>query len=297
MRCRSIVLVAFLLPSVGRAETVYRVPVVAAIRSIEGGQSPTDVTVVTSWSSSTSLFNGGPGQGSFRYVGFLGGGASLSGEPYCSPAADHSIGPGAGQGLSHCVATPLAGSGVGFLLLETSGPISVHASISYLKQVCNCASLDCTPIPQGRSVLPVFPSVFPAGSVVVAGEVDLGRVPIPPGCGAAIERYPRRVNVTLLNEGVVPASFLVRVLPYKGGSEALLEQTVVVPARDVLQVNRLPLDLNAISVVEGSVAADGGVRVWVEISADQPFLAYASTVFDDGAPDSMPFEIYPPLTR
>lgn len=295
MFARTLLLVGTLLPLVGRAETVIRIPVVAAVSSIEAGQGPDALTVITSWSSNSTFYNVGAEQASYRYVDFLGGGRVLGDDHYCSPSTTHTVAANIGGNLSSCVATPLGGSGVGFLRIAVSGDLGIHSSISRLKEVCNCASLECTPIPQGRSQLPVFKDVFSPGTVVVVGEIDLGRAHIPATCGAESERYPRRVNVTLLNEGPVSGHFLIRVLPFRSGSEVLFEQTYVVPARDVVQVNRLPLDLESIARIDRVLGPDAGVRVWIEIGADQPFLAYASTVFEEAAPGTMPFEVFAPI--
>jgi len=38
---------------------------------------------------------------------------------------------------------------------------------------------------------------------------------------------------------------------------------------------------------------DSSIRVWVNITADQPFLSYVSSIFENGEPGSLPFEVFP----
>jgi hypothetical protein len=40
-------------------------------------------------------------------------------------------------------------------------------------------------------------------------------------------------------------------------------------------------------------AANDGNRIWITISANQPFLSYVSTIFDNPEPGALPFEVYP----
>ena len=47
-------------------------------------------------------------------------------------------------------------------------------------------------------------------------------------------------------------------------------------------------------IMKASLGIDYDTYVWLRISCDQPFLAYASSVFEGGAPGSMPFEVFAP---
>ena len=65
-------------------------------------------------------------------------------------------------------------------------------------------------------------------------------------------------------------------------------QTFTLAAKEVRQVNRMILP-----PLKDLPDNNESIRVWITISANQPFLSYVSTVFEDGEAGSMPFEVYP----
>lgn len=143
----------------------------------------------------------------------------------------------------------------------------------------------------GALTLPAFTSLVPAGTKSIAGSFDMSWAECGP-FGA-----PRRLNVTLLNAGDEPATFHVVVETRDHGIETRPnnpgEPTVidcVVPARSVCQLNDVPYDVGVLCG-NGRTWAMG----WVEITSDQPYLAYASTVRQD-APGVLPYEVFPAVT-
>lgn len=144
-------------------------------------------------------------------------------------------------------------------------------------------------VSQGRSSIPVFDALIPAGRTVVCGDISLGAPT--QKCGyPVVQQYPRRVNVTLFNAGSASATFLVTVVPLTVSANPLYETAVSVAPHDVIQLNRLP-----IPVISNNTTINGyDVSVWIRIVGTQPYLAYASSVFEDGVAGSMPFEVFPP---
>ena len=140
----------------------------------------------------------------------------------------------------------------------------------------------------GALTLPTFSSLVPAGARTVAGSFRTSHAECPPS------GVPRRLNVTLFNAGDAPATFHVVVATRsdgtrQGGSENRTDSDYVVPARSVRQINGVPYDLAVLC------AASSWPVSWIEITADQPYLAYASTVRQD-APGILPYEVFPALT-
>ncbi len=143
----------------------------------------------------------------------------------------------------------------------------------------------------GALTLPIFTSFVPANTKSVAGNFRSSYAEcVPSG-------VPRRLNVTLFNAGDVAATFHVAVATRTNGiqvgpPEDRLTRTdfdyVVLP-RTVRQINAVPYDVD--SLCEGWLWGMG----WVEVTADQPYLAYASTVRQDG-PGILPYEVFPALT-
>ncbi|KAA0249212.1 MAG: hypothetical protein EDX89_24180 [Acidobacteria bacterium] len=141
---------------------------------------------------------------------------------------------------------------------------------------------------QGRVPLPVYRGLFPAGSDVVTNTIALGNPRLTPDCAAENEKYLRRVNVTLFNGGEEPGTFTIKVLPLWNTPTPIYETTVTLAAKEVRQVNRLP-----IPIVDSPQTFDwSGVFVWMVVTCDQPFLGYASTIFDDPEPGAQPFEVF-----
>ncbi|KAA0249210.1 MAG: hypothetical protein EDX89_24170 [Acidobacteria bacterium] len=141
---------------------------------------------------------------------------------------------------------------------------------------------------QGRVPLPVYRGLFPAGTDVVTNTIALGNPRLTPICAAENEKYFRRVNVTLFNGGEEPGTFTIKVLPLWNTPTPIFETTVTLAAKEVRQVNRLPIPV--LDIPENFV--ETGVFVWMVVTCDQPFLGYASTIFDDPEPGAQPFEVF-----
>ncbi|KAA0249036.1 MAG: hypothetical protein EDX89_24330 [Acidobacteria bacterium] len=141
---------------------------------------------------------------------------------------------------------------------------------------------------QGLVPLPVYRGLFPAGTDVVTNTIALGNPRLTPICAAENEKYFRRVNVTLFNGGQEPGTFTIKVLPLWNTPTPIYETTVTLAAKEVRQVNRLPIPV--LDIPENFV--NSGVFVWMVVTCDQPFLGYASTIFDDPEPGAQPFEVF-----
>lgn len=142
----------------------------------------------------------------------------------------------------------------------------------------------------GALTLPVFTSLVPANTRSVAGSFRSSYAE----CVAGARR---RLNITLLNAGDVSATFHVAVAIRTNGikvgppddRETRTTSDYLVPPRTVRQINAVPYDVDAF--------CDGWQwgMAWVEIIADQPYLAYASTVRNDES-GILPYEVFPALT-
>ena len=139
-------------------------------------------------------------------------------------------------------------------------------------------------------MLPVFRGLFPAGSTAVSGAIELGNFDLPPSCGTLDMQYRRRVNVTLFNGGDVPATFRVSETPANSSAEEIRSDEYVVDAKQVLQINSFPVPSESAPPLR---AQNGGARIWINVTADQPFLSYVSTIFDKPEAGSLPFQVYP----
>ncbi len=158
---------------------------------------------------------------------------------------------------------------------------------------------DCIPTPdgalvsQGRIPLPVFEGLHPAGTVAACGDVMPFNAGYEQICSNyKDQKYVRRLNLTLFNGGKGPATFVV-----KGYRSVFDPPTVVftstysVGPETVTQVNSFyapPIPFECVPHEE---------NLWFTITADQPFLAYISTVFDDPGPGVNPYQVYPALTK
>ena len=140
----------------------------------------------------------------------------------------------------------------------------------------------------GTLTLPTFTALVPAGTRTIAGNFRASWAEcMPPG-------VPRRLNVTLFNAGDAPATFHVVVRtrdhgidtgpPSRSGEPT--EADYVVPARTVRQINDVPYDVSVLC------SHPGWEMGWVEITADQAYLAYASTV-REAAAGILPYEVFP----
>lgn len=205
-------------------------------------------------------------------------------QPTCSYLLPPLVGGEADCTISH------TWSGPGFLKITADPGVLVSGDVQRLIRLPDCGG---TPdgyntISQGSAPLPVYHSLFPAGSTAVAGPVDLG----------SLERYcitgpltrRRRVNVTLFNAGDAIATFDISVQPFVRPypNPPILEISKTVAPRDVVQINSLPIPLDdSLRYVFGY-----DVRAWIRITSSQPFLAYVSTIFDDGEPGTNAFTVY-----
>jgi len=215
--------------------------------------------------SSVAAFNNGAREAVARYV------ASYDGEGMrdLSGSAPIVLAPGDGAVLD----TRPQGSGqaVQFLAVAVSPGVSLHPA---LERFTPAQSL-------GRLALPSFTAPFAAGTTTVAGNVILssGECNVP--------EIARRLNLTLFNAGTASATFRVDVVTRGGspgpGGERASDVEVVVPAKSVRQLNNIALDAASLCA---------GASAWLQITADQPYLAYASTVRpdDDGI---LPYEVFP----
>ncbi len=125
----------------------------------------------------------------------------------------------------------------------------------------------------------------------MAGAVSLGNPYLPVVCGDAAKQNLRRINVTFFNDGSATATFTVNVWPVGGAPTPVVTQSYEVVAKSIAQVNGLEVPLP--TVPDPQYMGADGVQVWVNVTADQPFLAYVSTIFDDPQPGALPFQVYP----
>lgn len=271
----------------------YYVPLVLAEtgREIIPGATPEDTQVIrTLWMGNVSAFNTGHVMASITPTAVYGGFAFRPG------SHSRDLDPGTGDQF---VRWPYAGFAmpqtgpVGFAELMADPGIVVNAGVEKTQFCSGCPIPDringLALVSQGRSAIPVFEELFPAGRSVICGEVNLGA----PRqiCGKpANQQYPRRVNVTLFNAGSAPATFKVEAIPLYTDPDPIFSQTVTVAAKDVIQLN----DVAIPRIENGHMTVDFDVYVWIRIHCDQPFLAYASSIFEGGATGSMPFEVFTP---
>lgn len=171
-----------------------------------------------------------------------------------------------------------AGQAVQMLSLRAPRRVALRATLERLETVPE--GLPKVPESLGRVELPVFTELFPAGSTAVAGDVSLSALE----CASGPEAR-RRVNLTLFNAGTEAATFRVSALSVASGpGGSTPEQEYAVPAQSLVQFNALSL--------EGlPVCAAGGA--WFQITGDQPFLAYVSTVRPENLSGVLPYEIFP----
>jgi len=148
---------------------------------------------------------------------------------------------------------------------------------------------------QGRVPLPTFTSLFPADAHAVSGDVKILDSPsdaCPTFNPSFAPTFRRRVNLTLFNAGNAAATFRVvgRQLAQAGAPAVdLVTERYSVPARTVRQIDNLKLELAPLCAADGP----DGLNIWFDVSADQPFLSYVSTAFEDATPGALPYEIYP----
>lgn len=171
-----------------------------------------------------------------------------------------------------------AGQHVQMLSLRAPRRVALRATLERLETVPE--GLPKVPESLGRVELPVFIELFPAGSTAVAGDVSLSALE----CASGPEAR-RRVNLTLFNAGSHSATFRVTAISVSGGpggASPALEYAV--PANSLVQFNALSL--------EGLPVCEAG-GAWFQITGDQPFLAYISTVRPENLAGVLPYEIFP----
>ena len=246
------------------------------------------------WNSAVSVFNPTGERGAVATVGVYGPDGAIPVGSECSQA--FSVEPGSGRDFDGC---PGLRDQVGVATLSLPATFIVTAEVeTTLRKSWSDGN---TPGPgqgydlgQGRAPMPVFRVLFPAGTRVLAGPVNLGSPRLPEAGGISIEKCLRRVNVTLFNAGDEPAVFTIRALKLRRDSTPILEQQVTLGPKQVQQLNRLP-----VPILVGDNDMKGGnaeyeLFTWITVEATQPYLAYVSSVFDDPEPGALPFEVFPP---
>ena len=152
------------------------------------------------------------------------------------------------------------GVGVGFLQLYLQSGLVLSAAIE-LRELTGCGpESHATVLTSGA--LPIYSSVFPAGSTAITDGLLPPEPAVPCIWGAGPDT--RRVNVTIVNLGSASTSATVSVPDREG---ALLE--LVVPPGHVRQLNDVFPDL---------------IITALSVTASQPFLCYASAVSTFGDP-------------
>lgn len=239
---------------------------------------------IESWESTMSAFNPTESLADIVDTAVYGKGAVLVQE------SRPPIPPHQGRGIGASVGL-YPERGVGFLEMRTSPGIVFSADVERVTQRCEVGAPNCFSFSHGGVNIPFYRALFPAGSVAISGAVELGQFGLSQiGFPPEFERR-RRMNVTLFNAGVAPATFVVRTFPHNFATGPLAEQTVIVAAKDVFQINGFPVPTESSS--SGELTSVFGSSIWVTISADQPFLSYVSTIFNAAEAGDVPFQVYP----
>lgn len=182
--------------------------------------------------------------------------------------------------------------GIAFLEMRTTPDVLVTGDLALVRRYYGCESvMGFASVPQGQVALPVFRGLFPAGSTAIAGSVELGRLTRSQLCASFARDYRRRVNVTLFNAGDADATFRISEFALRATPAPLYETTTTVGAKRVLQINSIPVPTEDSAAIAAPISGDA---IWFKVTADQPFLYYVSTVFDDAAPGAAPFQVYKP---
>lgn len=272
-----------------QSSTHYYVPLVHAIIG-EELLSP-GVRIRTEWVSDLSVFNTGQALATVQPVAIYGNFTLMQGG-----VAPYQLPPLFGNSIFRLPWTgfndPSSPGPLGIAELIVDPGVIVNAGVERAQLHCGCSNpdiLDCVLVSQGRAPIPVFQGLFSAGVTVVCGDVNLGAPE--QTCGdPPNQQNIRRVNVTLFNGGSQPATFSITAIPLARTSQPLYQDSVTLAPKEVRQLNAVP-----IPVVTTTATRSGyDVFVWITISATQPFLAYVSSIFEGGAPGSMPFEVFPP---
>lgn len=241
----------------------------------------------TRWETIVQAFNTSSAPAVVTTAAIDGNGARLGDGPGCR----HEVPLDAGTGA---LLIPCFGRypepGVAMLVVESPPGVTLRADVQKARFVCDCAGSGCVSVPQGQATLPVFRGLFPSGATAVSGPVELGNFDLPTTCASPNQVYRRRVNVTLYNGSDLPALFMFRVIPNQGSATPLSSSEVSVGPREVLQLNGIPVPTSGSPELR---AVNDGSRVWILVSADRPFLSYATAIFDDPEPGALPFQVYP----
>jgi len=274
-------------------QPVYYVPIVFVEAAHTVGPDG-NVSSRTFWKSNLSGFNQGPGLGYTTYLAAYGPGVRVSSPgrgcyfPFELPAL---YGWPFENVSGGCVDGPA--SGPGFLVFSATRNMVFSAEISReIYRTCGDTLYGPYVAGQGRAQLPIYTSLFPAGSTATSGPVVQGAPHLfdAPGCFSSNQKYIRRINVTLFNAGDRPATFTISARHITLSNEVIFDESYALEAKEVRQLNDVPIPLiDAENYRDG----DAGIRVWINITADQPFLSYASSVFENGEPGSLPFEVFP----
>jgi len=245
----------------------------------------------TRWETVIGVLNTAETRGSVDTVALHGNGALIGTPEECRNRVTF-LAPHFGANVHPC-ANYYPEPGVAMLILETTPGVIVSAEVQKARFQCGCNTFPgCTAIPQGQANLPVYTRLFPAGSTAVSGPVELGNFYLPSSCASKNQEYRRRVNVTLYNGGTAPATFRITETPNQISSDPLHSEERTVEPYGVLQLNSIPVPTKGSPELR---AMNDGSRIWVQVSADQPFLFYVSTIFDQPEVGAMPFQVYPGL--
>lgn len=157
----------------------------------------------------------------------------------------------------------------------------------------------CIPLPdgglvsQGRIPLPVFEGLYAAGTITASGDVmpyNAGGLQV---CSnQKDQKYVRRLNLTLFNGGKEPATFVV-----KGYRSVFDPPTIVFTSTFGVGPETVEQFNSFYAPPISSLSYPHEENLWFTITADQPFLAYISTIFEDPGPGVNPYQIFPALTK
>jgi hypothetical protein len=272
-------------------DVTYYVPFVKVLSAtIPGdvGKAPSYVY----WASTIAAFNNSAANARISYKYAVGGG--LYGPfPPCAVSVIH---PFSGIEMETVTGACTGGDGPGFLVLAADPSVVVGADVQRIIWVAGCGGGAGPPedtgryniVSQGTSPLPVYKGLMAANSTVVAGPVDLGAIDHPETCITGLLTHRRRVNVTLFNGGAADAEFTVVGRRPRQRADPIFQIPVVLRPQEVRQLNAIP-----ITVSEDLQFIDGyDVRIWLSITATQPFLTYVTTIFEGGEPGTNAVTVY-----
>lgn len=240
--------------------------------------------------SKLALYNVGTGDATFRRVSMYGTGGAL-------PVVDTTGVVEPGESTSTDTTDSQHDLEMG--KYELRGDIVATGSLEIVHEFSNAHCSPGYPFPnplpslepvQGRIPLPIFEELIPGGATAFSGDVvPFNPGPPPPMCR---QEYPRRLNVTLFNAGLAPATFIVKA--HRSASLApdfVFTSTYEVPAQSVQQFNSVYTPVHMGDELSRSP------NLWFTITADQPFLSYISTTFEDPQPGAIQYEIFPSKLR